>query len=167
MTQRPFLHPSDTANLEAKTLKTEYQRLYVAYVDLDKRHRKLVPMAQEKATVINEKRERLRLQREQRSNGGRRRHAATRRQAEYFVNHYWELRQNPLELRVTADRIRRDLTNWLRDPQPIYGIDTPEEPLNDLAESTARKLYTACQNAWDSCENDKSVFIELVRERRT
>ncbi|MDO9024718.1 hypothetical protein [Zwartia sp.] len=167
MTSRRFIDPSATANLSAEELSVEYEELYFAYKDLMKRHRKLVPIAQEKAAVITAKREHLRRNHVQRVVAGQLRHEPTRRQVEYFIHRYWDLQQSPQHRRVTADRIRRDLADWVRAPQPIYGIDMPEDPLDDLAESTARKIFTACGKALRECNGDKAIFFTLTRERRT
>lgn len=167
MTDRKFTDPPATANLSQQELTIEYRELYFAYQDLLKRHRALVPAAQEKAAVITYKRGRLRQQREARIAGGRQRHEDTRRQVEYFLNRYWELRQETPHRRVTADLIRRHLTRWVQNPQPVYDIDMPEGPLNDLKESTARKIFTACGKAFRECGGDKAVFLTLARQRRT
>lgn len=166
MTNRKFTDPPATANLSHQELTIEYRELYFAYKDLLARHQRLVPAAQEKAAVITSKRGRLHQQREARIAGGRQRHEETRRQVEYFLNRYWELKQEMQLRRVTADLIRRGLTSWVQNPQPVYDIDMPEGPLNDLSESTARKLFTACGKAFRECAGNKADFLALARERR-
>ncbi len=167
MTSRRFITPPATANLSIEELSAEYKKLYFAYRTLMERHSNLVPIAREKASIIINKGGRLRQHREDRRVAGQLRHEPTRRQVEYFIHRYWDLQKNPQHRRITGDRIRADLTNWVRNPQPIYGIDTPQDLLNDLAESTARKIFTACGKAFRECNGDKELFFTLIRERRT
>lgn len=167
MRPKKFIDPPATADLSMKQLCSEYGKLFFAYRDLFEQFQDLKRDYQRKGSAVIEKRRRLLQEYERRARGGRNRHQEKNYQKEFFIHRFWDLKTRQQQSRVTCDLIRRDLGQWLRNPQPIYGITIPEAQQSEIAVSTARKTFTACKKAWLDCDGDKSIFLNLVRMRRT
>jgi len=160
---KKFPAPEGLSDISGAELLKHYEDIFFAYRNLAEAYNELSERYRTKGGALRVKREIVQTTRSQRSRGGSARHNATRASSLFYIRHYWHLRTDQqLSRRVSCGLVMRDLTNWVNDPHTQYAIGLGNGVPIDLAESTCQKLHTACNKAFELCNEDQREFERLV-----
>jgi len=160
---KKFPAPEGLSDISGAELLKHYEDIFFAYRNLAEAYNELSERYRTKGGALRVKREIVQTTRSQRSRGGSARHNVTRASSLFYIRHYWHLRtEQQLSRRVSCGLVMRELTTWVRDPYPQYGIDLGSGAPIDLAQETCKKLHTACNKAFELCNGDPLEFERLV-----
>lgn len=158
-----FPTPEGLSATSGAELLKHYKDIFFAYRDLAEAYNELSERYSDKGGALRLKREIVQTARSQRSRGGSARHNLTRASSLFYIRHYWHLStEQQFSRRVSCGLVMRELTTWVSDPNPKYGIDLGNGPPIDLAQGTCQKLHTACNKAFELCNGDQREFERLV-----